>query len=83
MGGDNPEQLLAQIENLSSQVEIDNIFVYLTNVNEKPYISVLYGTFSDRASASKVLSDLPKPLKTYRPQLRTVGGINEEIKQLQ
>lgn len=83
MGGDNPEQMLAQIENLSSQVEIDNIYVYRTNVNEKPYISVLYGTFSDRASASKVLNDLPKPLKTYRPQLRTVGGINEEIKQLQ
>lgn len=83
MGGDNPEQMLAQIESLSSQVEIDNIYVYRTNVNEKPYISVLYGTFSDRASASKVLSDLPKPLKTYRPQLRTVGGINEEIKQLQ
>ncbi len=83
MGGDNPEQMLVQIENLASQVEIDNIYVYRTYVGGKPYISVLYGTFSDRASASKILSDLPKPLKTYRPQLRTVGGIKEEIKQLQ
>lgn len=83
MGGDNPQQLLAQIENLASQIEVDNIFVYRTNVGGTPYISVLYGSFSDRASASKALNDLPKPLKTYRPQLRTVGGINEEIKQLQ
>lgn len=83
MVGDNPEQMRRQLENLTSLVEIDNLFVYRTNVGGKPYISVLYGSFADRTSASKALSELPKPLRTYKPQLRTVGGITEEIKQLQ
>ncbi|MCE9633283.1 MAG: AAA family ATPase [Methylophilales bacterium] len=83
MVGDNPEQMRRQLENLTTLVEIDNLFVYRTNVGGKPYISVLYGSFADRATASKTLSELPKPLRTYKPQLRTVGGITEEIKQLQ
>ncbi len=83
MVGDNPEQMRRQLENLTSLVEVDNLFVYRTNVGGKPYISVLYGSFADRATASKTLSELPKPLRTYKPQLRTVGGITEEIKQLQ
>jgi MSHA biogenesis protein MshM len=83
MVGDNQEQMRTQLENLTSLVEVDNLFVYRTNVGGKPYISVLYGSFADRTSASKTLSELPKALRTYKPQLRTVGGIMEEIKQLQ
>jgi len=83
MVGDDPEQMRRQLENITNLVEVDNLFVYRTNVGGKPYISVLYGSFTDRATASKTLSELPKPLRTYKPQLRTVGGIKEEIKQLQ
>lgn len=83
MIGDDPEQMRTQLESLARTVELDNLYVYHTMVGGKPYISVLYGSFTDRASASKALEELPKPLRIYRPQLRTVGGINEEIKQLQ
>lgn len=83
MVGDNLEQMRTQLEALTSVVELDNLYVYRTNVGGKPYISVLYGSYADRATASKALADLPKPLRTYRPQLRTVGGINKELKQLQ
>ncbi|MFM9913153.1 MAG: AAA family ATPase [Methylophilaceae bacterium] len=83
MVGDDPDQMRRQLENLTSLVEVDNLFVYRTNVGGKPYISVLYGSFTDRATASKTLSELPKAMRTYKPQLRTVGGISEEIKQLQ
>jgi type II secretory pathway predicted ATPase ExeA len=83
MVGDDPEQMRVQLENLTSVIELDNLYVYRTNVGGKPYISVLYGSYADRAAASKVLAELPKTLRTYHPQLRTVGGINKELKQLQ
>jgi MSHA biogenesis protein MshM len=83
MVGENTEQMRRQLKSLTSLVEIDNLYMYRTNVGGKPYISVLYGSYADRVSAAKALADLPKPLRTYHPQLRTVGGITEEIKQLQ
>jgi septal ring-binding cell division protein DamX len=83
MVGENTEQMRRQLQSLTSLVEIDNLYVFRTDVGGKPYISVLYGSYADRASASQALAELPKPLRTYHPQLRTVGGITEEIKQLQ
>jgi type II secretory pathway predicted ATPase ExeA len=83
MVGENTEQMRRQLQSLTSLVEIDNLYVFRTDVGGKPYISVLYGSYADRATASQALADLPKPLRTYHPQLRTVGGITEEIKQLQ
>lgn len=83
MVGDNQEQMRTQLDSLTSVVELDNLYVYRTNVGSKPYISVLYGSYADRATASKALVELPRPLRTYHPQLRTVGGINQELKQLQ
>jgi hypothetical protein len=83
MVGENTEQMRRQLQSLTSLVEIDNLYVFRTDVGGKPYISVLYGSYPDRASASQALAELPKPLRTYHPQLRTVAGITEEIKQLQ
>jgi type II secretory pathway predicted ATPase ExeA len=83
MVGENTEQMRRQLKSLTSLVEIDNLYMYRTNVGGKPYISVLYGSYADHVSAAKALADLPKPLHTYHPQLRTVKGITEEIKQLQ
>jgi type II secretory pathway predicted ATPase ExeA len=83
MVGENSEQMRHQLQNLTSLVEIDNLYVFRTDVGGKPYISVLYGSYPDRAAASQALAELPKQLRTYHPQLRTVGGITEEIKQLQ
>lgn len=83
MVGENTEQMRRQLQSLTSLVEIDNLYVFRTDVGGKPYISVLYGSYADRATASQALAELPKQLRTYHPQLRTVGGITEEIKQLQ
>ena len=83
MVGENTEQMRRQLQSLTSLVEVDNLYVFRTDVGGKPYISVLYGSYADRATASQALAELPKQLRTYHPQLRTVGGITEEIKQLQ
>lgn len=83
MGTDNPEQMRAQLESLASMVELDKLYVYRTMVKHKPFISLLYGSYPDRTAAIKAMGELPKPLRAYRPQLRTVGGVLEETKAVQ
>lgn len=83
MGTDNPEQMRAQLENLAGMVELDKLYVYRTMVKHKPFISVLYGSYPDRTAAIKAMEGLPKPLRAYRPHLRTAGGVLEETKAVQ
>jgi len=75
----NQPQLLKQHLNvIRKYVEINDIFVYRTLVNQKPWLTVLYGSFSDRRAALTALATLPATLKAYRPYLRTVQGIRAE-----
>jgi MSHA biogenesis protein MshM len=83
MGAGNENGLRKQLKNLATQVAYDDIYVYRTEVAGKPYISILYGSYADRKAAVEALQGLPKELLSYGPQLRTVGGINQETKQLQ
>ncbi|CAG0987705.1 hypothetical protein MTYP_02107 [Methylophilaceae bacterium] len=83
MGASNDDQLRQQLESLAAKVEIDNVYVYRTTVTGKPFITVLYGTYIDRREAVRALQQLPEALRSYRPQLRTTGGILQEIKHLQ
>jgi MSHA biogenesis protein MshM len=83
MGTYNPEQMRALLESLTSTLELDKLYVYHTMVKHKPFISVLYGSYPDRAAAIKAMGELPKPLLAHRPQLRTVGGVQEETKAVQ
>ena len=81
--GAKPEQMHTQLENLTSMLELDKLYVYHTTVKGRPFMSVLYGSFPDRDTATTALNDLPKSLQAHRPRLRTVGGILEETKQVQ
>jgi len=83
IGADNEQQLRGQMKYIGSIIDNDKVFVYRTRVGEKPFLTVLYGNFNDKTTAYKAISELPKVLSIYRPRLRTVGGIKEEIKQLQ
>lgn len=83
MGSANDEQLKKQLESLASKVEIDNIYVYRTLVNNTPFISVLYGSYQNRQQALEAMRGLPEVLRSYRPQLRTIGGILQETKPVQ
>ncbi|MDP2246761.1 MAG: AAA family ATPase [Nitrosomonadales bacterium] len=83
MGSTNDKQMRAQLESLASIVEIDNIYVYRTFVNKTPFISVLYGSYQNRQEAVEAMRKLPETLRSYRPQLRTIGGILQETKPVQ
>ena len=79
MGASSDTQLQSDLHLLSQQVELDNIFVYKTKVNNLPFLSVLYGSFASRVEAMQALKKLPAELQKNRPQLRTIAGVLQEI----
>jgi MSHA biogenesis protein MshM len=85
MGASSDAQLKIELEILSQQIELDNIFVYRTKitqagVNSLPFLTVLYGSFASRVEAMQALKMLPLEIQKNKPQLRTIAGILQEIK---
>lgn len=80
MGGSSDVQLNNDLEALSQQIELDNLYVYRTHVSGAPYITVLYGSFNNRQEAIAALKTLPAEIQKNRPQLRTIGGVLQETK---
>jgi MSHA biogenesis protein MshM len=80
MGASSDAQLKTDLEILSQQMELDNIYVYRTKVNNQPFLSVLYGSFADRFEATEALKKLPLELQKNHPQLRTIAGVLQETK---
>lgn len=83
MGGSDQDQLKQQLEALATQLEVDNLYVFRTQAKGKHIATILYGSYADRDDAIHALQKLPASLRSNRPQLRTVGGILEEMKLLQ
>ena len=83
LGSENPEQLKLHLKVIAKTIEMNKIFVYRTIAREKPSLTVLYGSFDEYGAAKAALSSLPKSLKAYRPILRTVQGIQGEIRRHQ
>ncbi|MFV1922619.1 MAG: AAA family ATPase [Methylotenera sp.] len=82
MGVPEGPELRNDLELLSQKIELDEIYVYRTQVNGQPYLSVLYGSFDNRADALVALNGLPEEIRRNKPQLRTVSGVLQETKQL-
>jgi MSHA biogenesis protein MshM len=80
-GTSDPHQLKTHLNDLAKSIEINKIFVYRTLAKQKPSLTVLYGSFSDRRAAQEALDRLPESLKADQPILRTVNGIRAEIRQ--
>jgi septal ring-binding cell division protein DamX len=80
LGSENPEQLKRHLKVISKSIEMNKIFVYRTVARQKPSLTVLYGSFNDHGAAKEALQTLPASLKAFKPILRTVQGIQGEIK---
>lgn len=70
--------LKQQLTFLVQSLELDKLYVYLTQVNSQHFYAVVYGSYVDRAAAYQALKKLPEHIQKNRPQLRTVGGIVDE-----
>ncbi len=82
-GANDPEQLKRHLNEIAKSIEMNKVFVYRTVAKQKPSLTVLYGSFDDRRAAQEALNKLPAYLKSNRPILRTVQGVNAEIRQHQ
>ncbi len=80
LGAASDAQVKTDIERLSQQVELDNIYVYRTKVNNLPFLTVLYGSFANRFEATQALQKLPAEIQKNHPQLRTIAGVLQETK---
>jgi type II secretory pathway predicted ATPase ExeA len=83
LGGYSDKQVLEDLDRLSQQVELDNLYVYrhsiaIKGVVTRPFLTVLYGSFANRLEAMKALKNLPAEIQKNQPQLRTVAGILKE-----
>ncbi len=80
LGAASDAQVKTDIERLSQQIELDNIYVYRTKVNNLPFLTVLYGSFANRFEATQALQKLPAEIQKNHPQLRTIAGVLQETK---
>ncbi len=83
LGTEDREQLKQHLNVLSKYIEMNEVFIYRTVAKQKPSLTVVYGSYSDKRAAQEALAALPPQLKPYRPLLRTVNGIRAEIAALQ
>ena len=67
---------------LTKTIEINKIYVYRKKgaVDQKPVLSVLYGTYGNKAEAERVLAQLPAQLKSNKPWPRTVQSIRADMR---
>jgi type II secretory pathway predicted ATPase ExeA len=79
LAADNSQQLREHLRILAKSIEINNVFVYRTTVRQKPFLTVLYGSYTSRAAAQEALDGLSAQLKANKPYLRTVQAIREEV----
>jgi septal ring-binding cell division protein DamX len=77
------DQLKAELDRISQQLEMDNIYLYRKIQNGETYTVILYGEFAERSEALAALKNLPTPIKNNKPYLRTFAGINKDIDQTQ
>ena len=80
LGAASDAQIEVEIERLSREIELDNIYVYRTKVNNLPFLTVLYGSFANRIEATHALQKLPAQIQKNRPHLRTIAGVLQETK---
>jgi type II secretory pathway predicted ATPase ExeA/septal ring-binding cell division protein DamX len=82
LGTNDATLLRFHLNELGKLIEMNKVFVYRTTANQKPFLTVLFGSFNSYRAAQEALDKLPESLKVNRPFLRTVGGIREEIARL-
>jgi len=82
LGTENSPQLKEHLSTIAKSIEINNIFVYRTVARQKPFLTVLYGSFGSREAAQDALDRLPPSLKANKPYLRTVQGVRDEMSRL-
>ncbi len=71
----SPDDLRNYLNKIGKSIDINDVFVYRGNADQKRLMSVFHGTYDNRAAAERALVLLPVQLKSNQPVLRTVQSI--------
>lgn len=80
VGSNDEKQVEAYLLRLRSLVDADGIRVFRTKAGGKDSLTVIWGSFADAREAAVARDKLPAELRSSKPILRTVQGINAELK---
>ncbi len=58
----------------------DQIYLVITGTPEFPRVHVLLGAFGERAQANAALAALPEGLRQFRPYVRLLDGVREDVR---
>ena len=68
------------LEGISNSIDLDDIFVYETELGEGPMLGVLYQRFETRTEALARMKNMPATFENIEPfLLRSVRGLHSEI----
>jgi MSHA biogenesis protein MshM len=61
-------------------VHPDRLYLVPAGNPETPRLGVLYGAFDERGAANAALASLPENLKQFRPYVRPIDVVREDVK---
>ncbi|MEM7206630.1 MAG: AAA family ATPase [Pseudomonadota bacterium] len=73
------DKLSEYIEKLPSDIDLDKVYVYETEVDGSIKLAVLYNQYASLDSAWEAVQALPEQLQRWQPFVRTVRSLKTEI----
>jgi MSHA biogenesis protein MshM len=64
----------------SRELNPDRIMIYPAGTAERPQLSVLYGSYTERADANSEIARLPARLKKFSPYARSIQAIRDDVR---
>jgi len=81
LAADDPDELKRYLGAMGKFIETDQLYVYRTRLQNKPYLGVVYGEFPTRQAAQVALRELPEAVRMDRPYVRSRASIRDESPQ--
>ena len=64
----------------SRELNPDRIMLYPAGTTDNPRLSVLYGSYTERADANSEISRLPQRLSKFNPYARSIQAIRDDVR---
>jgi type II secretory pathway predicted ATPase ExeA/septal ring-binding cell division protein DamX len=76
----DPAYLEYYLRDAARTLNEDDLYVYPSGNADSPKVGVLYGSFRTRREATDALNALPSGLRQFRPYVRTVEGVKNDMR---
>jgi hypothetical protein len=77
------EYLESYLAEAGQWVEPARLFLVASGSPQSPRTGVLFGSFAGRADATGALAALPAPLRQFKPYVRSLDAVREEVRRAQ